>query len=191
MMTIAIDWRFFNANLLGESKCNFGASRGSQFGITFLNRLLTITNCRDSDTFFSGDVLTGDNRKSDGFVFAYLDGFGVGNFYRGTDRGENRGIVLGCLRNISAVLTITTITPMTLYFGVHFDSGGNGVISLFSIFVSADFVGNDFGGFSTDSAGDDVALLFVDDNFGIQFNIGTSGFEGRDAYFSIFRNFSN
>ena len=86
-MTIAIDWCFFNANLLRESKSNFGTSRGSQFGITFLNRLLSITNCRDSDTFFSGDVLTGNNGKSDGFVFAYADGFGIGNFYGGTDWG--------------------------------------------------------------------------------------------------------
>ena len=183
MMTIAIGWGSFNANLLGESKGNFGTRWGSQFGFTFLNWLLIISNIRNSDTFFLRDVLTGDNRKRDGLVDAYADSFGVGNLNSNTVWCDNRGIVLGDLRYISAVLlTISAITSMTISWGLtlrdissmfwlfecHFDSGGNSIISLFTIFVGADFVGNGFVAFSTDSAGDGIALFFIDDFFDIE-----------------------
>jgi len=70
---------------------------------------------RDSDTFFLRDVLTGDNGKRDGLVDAYANSFGVGNLNSNTVWCDNRGIVLGDLRYISAVLlTISAITSMTI-----------------------------------------------------------------------------
>ena len=115
MMTIAIGWGSFNTNLLGESKGNFGTRWGSQFGFTFLNRHLIISNIRDSDTFFIRDVSTGDNGKRDWLVYTIDDCFWVGDFNSNTIWGDNRGIVLGNLRYISAVLlTISAITSMTI-----------------------------------------------------------------------------
>ena len=47
-------------------------------------------------------------------------------------------------------------------------------------------------GFSTDSSGDGIALFYcIVDDFGVKFNFGADGFEGRDAYFSSFSNLSN
>jgi len=202
----------FNANLLGESKFNIGTSGGSQLDVTFLNRFNGIFDLRDSDTFGADNVFTGNTGKRDGFVNAYLDGFGIGNHDGEIDGSDNGHIVLGGLSNLFAVFAISTISSISsmsistmvstgcahsdhlyiFFFGeCHLDSGGNGVFSLLLIFVSTDFLGDDFDGFSTDSTGDGVALFYVNNDFGGQFNISTDSFESGSAYFSSFDNIDN
>ena len=200
----------FNANLLGKSKFNIDTGRGSQLSVAFLNSNNKIFDFWDSDTFGADNIFASNTGKRDGFVDAYLDGFRVGNNDWEVDGSDNGHIVLGSLGNLFAVFAISsvsTISSMTVsmvswcaysdhlyifFFGeCHLNSSGNGIFSLLLIFVSTDFLGDDFNGFSTDSTGDGITLFFVNDDFGENFNISTDSFEGGCAHFSSFSNIYN
>jgi hypothetical protein len=200
----------FNANLLGKSKFNIDTGRGSQLSVAFLNSNNKIFDFWDSDTFGADNIFASNTGKRDGFVDAYLDGFGVGNNDWEVDGSDNGNIVLGSLGNLFAVFAISsvsTISSMTVsrvswcaysdhlyifFFGeCHLNGSGNGIFSLLLIFVSTDFLRDDFNGFSTNSTGDGITLFFVNDDFGENFNISTDSFEGGCAHFSSFSNIYN
>ena len=203
-MCVSIDQ--LNTDLLGESKFDLLAVRGSQLGVAFLNGFNSIFDLGDSDGSFFRDVFTGNTGKGDGLVDAGLDGFGVGNFNGDIDGGDNGHIVLGGLGNLLAVVVAISSMSITvsvsgladsdhlnifLLFEGDFDSLGVGALFLLLVRVRADFVVNFFNGFSAHGAGDSVGEFFVNDNLDGQINVGADGFEGRDTHFSDFSNILN
>ena len=102
----------FLANLLGESKFNSLASRGSELSDALLRALSRVLNFWDSDAFLFSEVLTADSWKRDRLVDTGLDGLRIGNLNSGLNCGDNRDIVLSLLGNLLAVVVSVTVISM-------------------------------------------------------------------------------
>lgn len=197
-MSVSIDQ--FNTDLLGKSKFDLLAGRGSQFGVAFLNEDNRVFDLWDSDGSIFDNVFAGDTGKRDGFVDTGLDGLRVSNFYGDIDGGDNGYVVSGGLGNFLAVvvsirsISVSMVSRLAdgdhldifFLFEGHFDSLGGGGFSFLLVSIRADFIGDDVDGFSAHCTGDLVVEFFVDNDFDGQFNIGTDNFKSWDAHIGDF-----
>jgi len=194
----------FLANLLGESKFNSLASRGSELSDALLRALSRVLNFWDSDAFLFSEVLTADSWKRDRLVDTGLDGLRIGNLNSGLNRGDNRDIVASLLGNLLAVVVSVAVISVswgwladgdhlgvTLLLECNFDSLGSGGFSLLLVGVGTDFIVNLLNAFSADSAGDRVTLFSVDDDLDGKFNRIADSFESRGTDFSSLNNILN
>jgi len=172
----------FDTDLFGEGKFDLLAVWCSESSGTFLDNDFRVDNIGDEDgTVFSDDIAL-DNGQADGFVDAGLLGGGVGNSDGDIDGGDNRDIVGSFLGDFLAVvvsvssMSVSTISVVSgladsdhldisdLFEG-DFDSFGNGIFTDLFVRVGADFLGDFFDGFNTDSLGDGVSVWDINDNF--------------------------
>jgi len=194
----------FLANLLGESKFNSLASRGSELSDALLRALSRVLNFWDSDAFLFGEVLTADSWKRDRLVDTGLDGLRIGNLNSGLNRGDNRDIVASLLGNLLAVVVSVAVISVswgwladgdhlgvTLLLECNFNGLGSGGFSLLLVGVGTDFIVNLLNAFSADSAGDWVTLFSVDDDLDGKFNRIADSFESRGTDFSSLNNILN
>jgi len=194
----------FLANLLGESKFNSLASRGSELSDALLRALSRVLNFWDSDAFLFSEVLTADSWKRDRLVDTGLDGLRIGNLNSGLNRGDNRDIVASLLGNLLAVVVSVAVISVswgwladgdhlgvTLLLECNFDSLGSGGFSLLLVGVGTDFIVNLLNAFSADSAGDWVTLFSVDDDLDGKFDWVANSLKGWGTDFSSLNNILN
>jgi len=194
----------FLANLLGESKFNSLASRGSELSDALLRALSRVLNFWDSDAFLFSEVLTADSWKRDRLVDTGLDGLRIGNLNSGLNRCDNRDIVASLLGNLLAVVVSVAVISVswgwladgdhlgvTLLLECNFNGLGSGGFSLLLVGVGTDFIVNLLNAFSADSAGDWVTLFSVDDDLDGKFNRIADSFESRGTDFSSLNNILN
>jgi len=194
----------FLANLLGESKFNSLASRGSELSDALLRALSRVLNFWDSDAFLFSEVLTADSWKRDRLVDTGLDGLRIGNLNSGLNRGDNRDIVASLLGNLLAVVVSVAVISVswgwladgdhlgvTLLLECNFNCLGSGGFSLLLVGVGTDFIVNLLNAFSADSAGDWVTLFSVDDDLDGKFDRIADSFESRGTDFSSLNNILN
>jgi len=192
------------ADLLGESEVNSLASRSSKLGDALLFNLNIVHDLWDNDALFGSEVLTADDDQVDGLVDTSLDWLGVGNLNCWLNRGNNGDIVASLLRNLLAVVVSVAVVSISWgwltdsdHLGVahllvrNLNSFGGGSFSLLLVRVGADLIVNDVHTFSTDSTGDWVALLYVNDDLGGNLNVFTDSLESRGANLSRFNNINN
>jgi len=165
------------ANLLGESKLNSLASRGSKLGDALLRGNSGVFNLRDSDALLLSEVFTADSWKRDWLVDTGLDWLRVGNLNSWLNRGDNRDIVASLLGNLLAVVVSIAVVSVswgwladgnhlgvTLLLEGNLNSLGSGGLSLLLVRVGADLVVDLLNALGTDSASDWVALFFVNND---------------------------
>jgi len=194
----------FLANLLGKSKLNGLASRSSKLSDALLRALGRVLDFWNSDAFLFSEVLTTDPWERDRLVDTGLDGFRVGNFNSGLNRGDNRDIVASLLSNLLAVVVSVAVISVswgwladgdhlgvTLLLECNFNGLGSGGFSLLLVGVGTDFIVNLLNAFSADSAGDWVTLFSVDDDLDGKFNRIADSFESRGTDFSSLNNILN
>jgi hypothetical protein len=194
----------FLANLLGESQINSLASRSSKLGDALLMDLNIIHDLWDSDALLGSEVLTADNNQVDGLVDTGLDWLRVGNLNSWLNRGDNRDIVASFLGNLLAVVVSIAVVSVswcwlanghhlgvTLLLVRNFNSLGSCGFSLLLVRVCADLIVDNGHTLGTDSTGDWVALLSVNDDLGRDLNIFTDSLESRGANLSRFNNIYN
>lgn len=203
-MGISVDK--LNTNLFGEGQFNINAGWFTQFSNTLGNRDRGIFNFWDRDAFFFSEFGTGNTWEVDWFVNTGLDWFGVGDGYIYINWGDNGHVVGGFLGNFIAVLvsistmSITSMSVTTSISGLadgdhlgfgfllegYLDSLGDGCFILRCIGVGADFLWDDFDGFSADGSHNRVALFLGNNDLDGQFNISAFGGDGWCAYLGGF-----
>jgi hypothetical protein len=171
------------ANLLGESELNILASRSSKLGDALLGSLSGIFNFWDSDALLLSKVLTANSWERDGLVDTGLDWLRVSNLNSWLNNGDNRDIVAGLLGNLLAV--VMSIAVVSVSWGWLADSNHLGVallhegnlnslgscgFNLLLVRVGADLVVDLFNALGTDSTGDWVALLSVNNDLDCKLN---------------------
>jgi len=187
------------AHLLGKGKLNILASRSSKLGDTLLRGLGGVFNLRNCYALLLSKILTADSWERDRFVDTGLDWLRVGNLNSWLNRGDNRNIVASFLGNFLTVvvsIAVVSITWGRLADGHHLgitlllerdlNSLGSCGFSLLLVGVGADLVVNDRHTLGTDSPGDRVALLSVNDNFSGDFDVLTDSLKSRGADLSRF-----
>jgi len=194
----------FLANLLGESKFNSLASRGSKLSDALFRALSRVLNFWDSDAFLFSEVLTADPWERDRLVDTGLDWLRIGNLNSGLNRGDNRDIVASLLGNLLAVIVSVAVISVswgwladsdhlgvTLLLECNFNCLGSGEFSLLLVGIGTDFIVNLLDAFSADSAGDWVTLLSVDDDLDGKFNWVANSLKGWGADLGSFNNILN
>jgi len=194
----------FLANLLGESKFNSLASRGSKLSDALFRALSRVLNFWDSDAFLFSEVLTADPWERDRLVDTGLDWLRIGNLNSGLNRGDNRDIVASLLGNLLAVIVSVAVISVswgwladsdhlgvTLLLECNFNGLGSGGFSLLLVGVSTDFIINLLDAFRADSAGDWVTLFSVNNDLDGKFNRIADSFESRGTDFSSLNNILN
>jgi len=192
------------ANLLGESKLNSLASRGSKLGDALLRGNSGVFNLRDSDALLLSEVFTADSWKRDWLVDTGLDWLRVGNLNSWLNRGDNRDIVASLLGNLLAVVVSIAVVSVswgwladsnhlgvTLLLEGNLNSLGSGGLSLLLVRVGADLVVNLLNALGTDSASDWVALFFVNNDLNGKLNWVADSLKSWGANFSRFNNILN
>jgi len=194
-----------NTYLLGEGQFDLLAGWSSKTIGTFVNSDGGSFNFWDLDALFFNDIFAGYSWEGDWFVdtglFWFWDNDGYWWFYN-WDRWY---VVLGFLGNfvtvlvtVSSVSTMSVTTISRLADGDHlglgflgesnFDGLASGLFALWFVTVGANFIGDDFDGFGTDSSGDSVTLFNRFDELDVQCNIGARLGNGWCAYISWFNN---
>lgn len=165
-----------NANLLGEGQFDLLAGWCTQTVGTFVNSDCVWLGGWDLDTFFFGEICAGYFWEGDWFVNTGLLWFWVGDSYCWFYNWDRWYVVLGFLGNfvtvlvtISSVSTMSVTTISRLADGDHlglgflgecnFDGLASGIFALGFVTVGANFIGDNFNGFGTDSSGDSVTLF--------------------------------
>jgi len=192
------------ANLLGESKLNSLASRSSKLGDALLRGNSGVFNLWDSDALLLSEVFTADSWERDWLVDTGLDWLRVGNLNSWLNRGDNRDIVASLLGNLLAVVVSIAVVSVswgwladgdhlgvTLLLVRNLNSLGCCGLSLLLVRVGADLIVNNRDTLSTDSTGDWVALLHVNDDLGSDLNVLTDSLKSRGAHFSRLNNINN
>jgi len=192
------------ANLLGESKLNSLASRGSKLGDALLRGNSGVFNLRDSDALLLSEVFTADSWKRDWLVDTGLDWLRVGNLNSWLNRGDNRDIVASLLGNLLAVVVSIAVVSVswgwladgnhlgvTLLLEGNLNSLGSGGLSLLLVRVGADLVVNLLNALGTDSASDWVALFFVNNDLDGKLNWVADSLKSWGADFGGLNNILN
>jgi len=192
------------ANLLGESKLNSLASRGSKLGDALLRGNSGVFNLRDSDALLLSEVFTADSWKRDWLVDTGLDWLRVGNLNSWLNRGDNRDIVASLLGNLLAVVVSIAVVSVswgwladsnhlgvTLLLEGNLNSLGSGGLSLLLVRVGADLVVNLLNALGTDSASDWVALFFVNNDLNGKLNWVADSLKSWGADFGGLNNILN
>ena len=192
------------ANLLGESKLNILASRGSKLGDALLRGDGGVLNLWDSDALLLCEVLAADSWERDWLVDTGLDWLRVGNLNSWLNRGDNRDIIASLLGNLLAVVVSVAVVSVswgwladgnhlgvTLLLVRNLNSLGCCGLSFLLVRVGADLVVNNCHTLSAYGTGDWVALLHVNDDLGGDLNVLTDSLEGRGANLSRFNNINN
>jgi len=192
------------ANLLGESKLNSLASRSSKLGDALLGSLGGVFNLWDSDALLLSEVLTADSWERDWLVDTGLDWLRVGNLNSWLNRGNNRDIVASLLGNLLAVVVSVAVVSVSWgwladgnHLGVallvegNLNSLGSGFFGLLLVRVGADLVINLLNALGTDSTGDWVALLYINNDLDSKFNWVADSLKSRGANFGGFNNILN
>jgi hypothetical protein len=172
-----------NTDLLGESEFNILASRSSKLGDALLGSLSGIFNLWDSDALLLGKVLTANSWERDWLVDTGLDWLRVGNLNSWLSRGDNRDIVASLLGNLLAVVVSVAVVSISWgwladgnHLGVallhegNLNSLGSCGFNLLLVRVGADLVVDLFNALGTDSTGDWVALLSVNNDLDCKLN---------------------
>jgi len=194
----------FLANLLGESKFNSLASRGSELSDALLRALSRVLNFWDSDAFLFGEVLTADSWERDRLVDTGLDGLRIGNLNSRLNRGDNRDIVASLLGNLFAVVVSVAVISVswswlahsdhlgvTLLLVRNFNSLGSCGFSLLLVRVSTDLIINNSDTLSTDSASNRVALFLINNHLCWNLNVLTNSLKSWSTDFSRLNNINN
>jgi len=192
------------ANLLGESKLNSLASRSSKLGDALLGSLGGVFNLWDSDALLLSEVLTADSWERDWLVDTGLDWLRVGNLNSWLNRGDNRDIVASLLGNLLAVVVSVAVVSVSWgwladgnHLGVallvegNLNSLGSGFFGLLLVRVGADLVINLLNALGTDSTGDWVALLYINNDLDSELNWVADSLKSRGANFGGFNNILN
>jgi len=192
------------ANLLGESKLNSLASRGSKLGDALLRGNSGVFNLWDSDALLLSEVLTADSWERDWLVDTGLDWLRVGNLNSWLNRGDNRDIIASLLGNLLAVVVSVAVVSVswgwladgnhlgvTLLLVRNLNSLGSCGLSFLLVRVGADLIVNNCHTLSAYGTGDWVALLHVNDDLSWDLNVLTDSLEGRGANLSRFNNIDN
>jgi len=192
------------ANLLGESKLNSLASRSSKLGDALLGSLGGVFNLWDSDALLLSEVLTADSWERDWLVDTGLDWLRVGNLNSWLNRGNNRDIVASLLGNLLAVVVSVAVVSVSWgwladgnHLGVallvegNLNSLGSGFFGLLLVRVGADLVINLLNALGTDSTGDWVALLYINNDLDSELNWVADSLESWSANFGSLNNILN
>lgn len=193
-----------DTDLLGKGELNSLASGGSQGSDTLLESLRNNLDLWDSDTFLFGEVLAADSWERDWLVDTGLDWLRVGNLNSWLNRGNNRDIVASLLGNLLAVVVSVAVVSVSWgwladgnHLGVallvegNLNSLGSGFFSLLLIRVGADLVINLLDALGTDSTGDWVALLYINNDLDSKFNWVADSLKSRGTNFGGFNNILN
>ena len=192
------------ANLLGESELNSLASRSSKLGDALLMNLNIIHDLWNSDALLCSEVLTADNNQVDWLVDTGLDWLRVGNLNSWFYRGDNRDVVASLLGDLLAVVVSVAVVSVSWgwladghHLGVthllvrNLNSLGSCGFSLLLVRVGADLIVDNRDTFGTDSTGDWVALLSVNNDLGRDHDVFTDSLKSRGANLSRFYNILN
>merc|ERR1711881_9236 len=192
------------ANLLGWSKINSLASRSSKLGDALLFNLNIILHLGDSDTLFFSEILAADHNQINWLVDTALDWLRVGNLNSWLNRGDNRDIIASLLGNLLAVVVSVAVVSVswgwlaegnhlgvTLLLKGNLNSLGSGSFGLLLVRVGADLVTDLFNTLGTDSTGDWVALLFVNNDLDGKLNGVADSLKSWGANFSGLNNILN
>jgi len=192
------------ANLLGESKLNSLASRGSKLGDALLRGNSGVFNLWDSDALLLSEVFTADSWERDWLVDTGLDWLRVGNLNSWLNRGDNRDIVASLLGNLLAVVVSIAVVSVswgwladgdhlgvTLLLEGNLDGLGSGGLSLLLVRVGADLVVDLLNALGTDGTGDWVALLFVNNDLDGKLNWVADSLKSWGADFGGLNNILN
>jgi len=193
-----------DTDLLGKGELNSLASGGSQGSDTLLESLRNDLDLWDSDTFLFGEVLAADSWERDGFVDTGLDGLGVGDGDSRLNNSHDRDIVASLLGNLLAVVVSVAVVSVSWgwladgnHLGVallvegNLNSLGSGFFGLLLVRVGADLVINLLNALGTDSTGDWVALLYINNDLDSKFNWVADSLKSRGTNFSGFNNILN
>jgi len=193
-----------DTDLLGKGELNSLASGGSQGSDTLLESLRNDLDLWDSDTFLFGEVLAADSWERDGFVDTGLDGLGVGDGDSRLNNSHDRDIVASLLGNLLAVVVSVAVVSVSWgwladgnHLGVallvegNLNSLGSGFFGLLLVRVGADLVINLLNALGTDSTGDWVALLYINNDLDSKFNWVADSLKSRGANFGGFNNILN
>jgi len=192
------------ANLLGESKINSLASRSSKLGDALLFNLNIILHLWDSDTLLLSEILAADHNQINWLVDTGLDWLRVGNLNSWLNRGDNRDIIASLLGNLLAVVVSVAVVSVswgwladgnhlgvTLLLKGNLNSLGSGLFGLLLVRVGADLVIDLFNTLGTNSTGDWVALLFVNNDLDGKLNGVADSLKSWGANFSSLNNILN
>jgi len=198
----------FDTDLFGEGKFNLLAVGFSESSGTFLDGDFRVFDGGNLDGTFFLDGIALDNGQADGFVDAGLLRGGVGNSNGDIDGCDNRDIVGGFLGNFLAVVvsvSSVSVSAISVVSGLadsdhldisdflegNFDGFGDGVFANLFVRVGADFLGDYFDGFNTDSLGDSVSVWDINDNLDGEGDIVTFGGNGWGTDLSDFSHVNN
>jgi len=189
------------ADLLGESEFDILASRSSKLGDALFGSLSGIFNLWDSDALLLSEVLTADSWKRDWLIDTGLDWFRVGNLNSWLNDGDNRDIVASLLGNFLAVVVSIAVVSISwgwLADGHHLgvallvegdlNSLGSCGFNLLLVRVGTDLIVDLLNALGTDSTGDWVTLLSVNNDLDSKLNWVADSFQSRSANFSSFDN---
>ena len=199
-----------NTDLLGESQLNILASRSSKLGDAFFGSFCCFLNLWDSDALLSSQVFTRYSHQRDWLVDTGLDWLRVGNLNWWLNNSNNRDVVASLLGNLLAVVVSVAMSISTMSIswsrsrltdGHHlslahllecdFDGLGSCGFSLLLVRIGADLIIDLLNALGTDSTGDWVALLFVNNFLDNKFNWAANSLKSRGANFSRFNNILN
>jgi len=189
------------ANLLGESKLNSLASRGSKLGDALLRGNSGVFNLWDSDALLLSEVFTADSWERDWLVDTGLDWLRVGNLNSWLNRGDNRDIVASLLGNLLAVVVSIAVVSVswgwladghhlgiTLLLESNLNSLGSCGLNLLLVRVCTDLIVNLLDTLSTDGSGNWVTLFDINNYLDSELNWVADGFESRGANLGSFYN---
>jgi len=192
------------ANLLGESKLNILASRGSKLGDALLRGNSGVLNLWDSDALLLSEVFTADSWERDWLVDTGLDWLRVGNLNSWLNRGDNRDIIASLLGNLLAVVVSVAVVSVswgwladgnhlgvTLLVEGNLNSLGSGSFGLLLVRVGADLVVNFLNALGTNSTGNWVALFYINNDLDGKLNGVADSLKSWGANFSGLNNILN
>ena len=192
------------ADLLGEGELNSLASRGSKLGDALLRSHGGVFDLWDSDALLLSEVLTANSWERDWLVDTGLDWLRVGNLNSWLNDGNNRDIVASLLGNLLAV--VVSIAVVSISWGWLADSHHLGIallgegdlnslgscgFNLLLVRVGTDLIVDLLNALGTDSTGDWVTLLFVNNFFDGKLYWVADSFKSRGANFSRFNDVLN
>jgi len=195
-----------NTDLLGEGQLDILTGRSSKLGDALLGNFCCFLNLWDSDALLSSQIFTGNSHQRDGFVDTGFDGLGVSNLNSWFNNSHYGNIVASLLGNFLAVVVSISMSVSTvsmsialgggladshhlhLAWGVKSNLNGLGSCGLSSLLVrvGADLIVNLLDALGTDSTGDWVALLFVNNFLDQKLNWAAHSLKSRGANLSGF-----
>jgi hypothetical protein len=209
VFSMAIDK--LNTDLLGESEFNILASRSSKLGDALLGSFCCFLNLWDSDALLSSQVFTCNSHQRDWLIDTGLDWLRVSNLNSWLNNSNYWDVVACLLGNLLAIVVSVSVSISTISMSISLWSGltdghhlglayllkgdlnslGSCCFNSSLIRVGADLIINFFNAFGTDSTGDWVALLFVNNFLDSKLNWAADSLESRGANFSRFNNILN